>query len=350
MAYNNRDRQKLVKTADFDYVLPDRLIAQTPADKREMSRLMVVRRADGSITHDRFRALGTYLTAGDMLVANRSRVIPARLHARKDTGGEIELFLLRARGGNIWTALARPSRRLRPGMRLAIQGADLTGLLVERLDEGQWIVEFLGQGDVERQLHSAGTVPLPPYIRTLDGHVDRYQTVYADQDGSVAAPTAGLHFSRDLLRSLKASGICVEYVTLHVGLGTFRPVVASTVEEHTMHPEWGDVPAETAARINRTRDAGGKIIAVGTTSTRLLESAYGDRGVEPFQGETDRFIYPGYVFRSIDALVTNFHLPRSTLLMLVSAFAGQDLVLRAYREAVRQEYRFFSFGDAMLIL
>ncbi|GAC1636129.1 MAG: tRNA preQ1(34) S-adenosylmethionine ribosyltransferase-isomerase QueA [Chloroflexota bacterium] len=339
-----------MKTQDFDYDLPEQLIAQAPADRREHSRLMVLHRSDGTIEHDRFSNLGTYLHAGDILVANRSKVIPARLHALKDSGGRVELLLLRPLAENSWLALARPSRRLSPGMRLKVMKADIQCVLEQRLDDGQWLVTFTGYGNIEAQLREAGSIPLPPYIRTLDGNVDRYQTVYADREGSVAAPTAGLHFSSGLLDAIQSQGVAIQFVTLHVGVGTFRPVVSELVENHTLHAEWGDVPQDTAQAINASRASGGRTIAVGTTSTRLLESAYSDGEVRPFRGDTNRFIYPGYRFQTIDALVTNFHLPRSSLLMLVSAFAGRDMILEAYRKAIEAKYRFFSFGDAMLIL
>jgi S-adenosylmethionine:tRNA ribosyltransferase-isomerase len=246
--------------------------------------------------------------------------------------------------------MARPGRKLRPGQTLSVDRSELTATPQERLADGTWVIKFAGISNVEEALHSAGSIPLPPYIRDTHAPDDRYQTVYADREGSVAAPTAGLHFTERLLADLRAGGIGVEFVTLHVGSGTFKPVTAERVEDHQMHAEWGEVPEPVAVAVNRTRAAGGRVVAVGTTSTRLLETAWRDGTAIPFSGETDRFIYPGYEFRAIDGLVTNFHLPRSTLLMLVSAFAGKDNVLTAYREAIRKRYRFYSFGDAMLVI
>jgi S-adenosylmethionine:tRNA ribosyltransferase-isomerase len=311
---------------------------------------MVLDRAAQTIEHTTFAEIVRYLAPGDVLVANRSRVLPARLCARKSTGGEVELLLLQPHDRLAWSALARPSRRLRAGMELAIEHSDVAARLEERTGEGQWLVRFHGPGDVEAKVREAGTLPLPPYIHNPNAPQERYQTVYADREGSVAAPTAGLHFSQQLLQSVRDSGVDVQLVTLHVGLGTFRPVTVSRVQDHTMHAEWGEVPDGVADAVNAARDRGGRAIAVGTTTTRLLESAVHSGRVTAFSGQTDQFIYPGYTFRAIDALVTNFHLPRSTLLMLVSAFAGREFVLSAYHEAIRRRYRFYSFGDAMLIL
>ncbi|MGI8826888.1 MAG: tRNA preQ1(34) S-adenosylmethionine ribosyltransferase-isomerase QueA [Chloroflexota bacterium] len=338
-----------MKTDDFDYDLPKRLIAQQPAVRRDGSRLMVLNRQRHSIQHDYFHNIGAHLCAGDLLVANRSKVIPARLHALKDTGGAVELLLLR-RDGDRWMTLARPSRRLQLGTVLQVSNSSLEARLEARAGDGRWLVSFAGGEDIETQLRGAGSIPLPPYIKSLNGHAGRYQTVYADDEGSVAAPTAGMHFSRELIASLETRGVRLVYVTLHVGLGTFRPVTVDVIEEHAMHPEWGEVPSETAGDVNEAHDDSRRVIAVGTTTTRLLESAVRNHLVGAFRGDTARFIYPGFRFQAIDGLITNFHLPRSTLLMLVSAFAGRQFVLEAYREAVECEYRFFSFGDAMLIL
>ena len=335
---------------DFHYTLPPELIAQEPAPQREASRLMVLDRRDGSINHTRFSRIGDYLRPGDLLVANRSKVIPARLHARKPSGGAVELLLLSPLEPTRWLAMARPSRRLAPGLQLEILGSCLSALLESKTEDGRWIARFGGSPDVPESLRRAGTLPLPPYIRNPQAPLDRYQTVYADRDGSVAAPTAGLHFSQQLLASLAARGVEARFVTLHVGPGTFKPVSVYRLQDHRMHPEWGEIPEAVATDLNETRAAGGRLVAVGTTTTRLLESAVQDGKVRPFHGETDRFIYPPYRFGAVDALVTNFHLPCSTLLMLVSAFAGRELVLAAYQEAVRLRYRFYSFGDAMLIL
>lgn len=339
-----------LRTADFDYQLPRELIAQSPSDRRDMSRLMVIDRARSTITHDRFANLGRYLGAGDVLVANRSKVLPARLRARKDTGGAVEFLLLRALDVTHWRALARPTRKLRPGMRLMIDGSSMTAVLDCLESNGEWMVTLGGVLDIEAEIHRVGVVPLPPYIKSTAAPPERYQTVYADREGSVAAPTAGLHFTEPLMEALRVADIDIQFVTLHVGPGTFRPVTAERVIDHHMHAEWGEVPATVAAAVQKARDHGRRVVAVGTTSTRLLETAASSGRVDSFSGETARFIYPGYRFRAIDALITNFHLPRSTLLMLVSALAGRDLILDAYAEAVRERYRFFSFGDAMLIL
>lgn len=339
-----------LRTDDFDYVLPPELIAQDPSPVREESRLLVVDRAAGEWRHCRFSDIGCFLRSGDVLVLNRTRVIPARLRACKATGGEVELLLLRRHSDSEWSALARPSRRLRAGMTLTLEPGPLRATLSERDAEGQWKVSFDGAEDVARALREAGVLPLPPYIRRSQSPAERYQTVYADRDGSVAAPTAGLHFSHPLLAALRAAGVLVTQVTLHVGPGTFRPVTVKRIIEHQMHAEWGEIPADGAALINEARAKGRRIIAVGTTTTRLLETATSDGITSPFQGETDAFIYPGYQFGAIDGLVTNFHLPRSTLLMLVSAFADREMVMQVYREAIAKQYHFFSFGDAMLLL
>jgi S-adenosylmethionine:tRNA ribosyltransferase-isomerase len=339
-----------LRTDDFDYHLPPHLIAQEPAPERDRSRLLVLDRAGNTIEHCCFRDLPTILRPGDLLVANRSRVIPARLLARKETGGKVELLLTRSHAPDRWTALGRPSRRLHAGDRLRCGDNGLRAEILEQSGPGEWLVRFDAPEDVAASIRAAGRVPLPPYIGTTSAPPERYQTVYADRDGSVAAPTAGLHFTPELLARLARADIGVAYVTLHVGPGTFRPVTAERIAQHRMDAEWGEVPVEVATAMSETRARGGHIVAVGTTTTRLLESAWAGGQVLPFQGETDRFIYPGYQFRAIDALITNFHLPRSTLLMLVSAFAGRERILEAYREAIARSYRFYSFGDAMLIL
>jgi S-adenosylmethionine:tRNA ribosyltransferase-isomerase len=347
-AYNDRDRP--MRTDDFDYDLPSDLIAQNPVEHRAHSRLLVLDRHSGRIRHSRFDCLGSFLQPGDLLVANRTRVIPARLAARRASGGAVELLLLRMVRESVWETMARPGRKLRPGEVLSVDGSALRAVPEQRQPDGNWTVRFEGAQDVAAAVRAAGRLALPPYIRDSTSPDSRYQTVYADRDGSIAAPTAGLHFTHELLKELKRVGITAEYITLHVGPGTFKPVTADDVEDHRMHAEWGEVPAATAGAINTARSAGGRIIAVGTTTTRLLESAWSEGLAIPFQGETDRFIVPGYRFRVIEGLITNFHLPRSTLLMLVSAFAGRDNVLHAYREAIRERYRFYSFGDAMLII
>jgi S-adenosylmethionine:tRNA ribosyltransferase-isomerase len=339
-----------MRTDDFDYNLPADLIAQEPAAERSESRLLVMHRSSGRIEHSTFWCLGTYLRPGDLLVANRTRVVPARLHARRASGGAVELLLLRHAGDNVWETMARPGRKLRPGERLSVERSPLTATPVARQVDGNWMVRFDGPTDVASAVRDAGELALPPYIRHSSAPESRYQTVYGDRDGSIAAPTAGLHFTPPLLDELQSSGIGVEFVTLHVGPGTFKPVTVQTVEEHHMHAEWGEVPETTAAAINRCRARGGRIVAVGTTTTRLLESAWDGDVVAQFRGETDKFIYPGYTFNAIDGLITNFHLPRSTLLMLVSAFAGREAILHAYDEAIGARYRFYSFGDAMLII
>jgi len=310
----------------------------------------VIDRKLGTVEHARFHELRTFLNPGDLLVLNRTRVIAARLHARRASGGRVELLLVRRLQDGLWEALAKPSRRLRLHEELGLEGAPITAVLQEQLSDGLWRVQFAGADAVDEAVLATGTIPFPPYIAPDPTLNKRYQTVYADTDGSVAAPTAGLHFSPELLAQLQESAIQSAYVTLHVGLGTFRPITAAHVKDHVMHREWGELSAETAQIVQKTRSCGGRTIAVGTTSTRVLETAVEAGETRPWSGETDLFIYPGYQFQSVDALITNFHLPKSTLLMLVSAFAGRDLVMRAYREAVTMGYRFYSFGDAMLIL
>ena len=339
-----------LRAADFDYRLPQDLIAQEPTQRREDSRLMVLHRAGGRLEHTSFAAITDYLRPGDVLVANRSKVIPARVFALKPTGGRVEFLLLRRLASANWTAMARPGRGIRPGADLAIPGSDLRIRVGARRDDSTWEIEFLGEGDVEAQVTAAGSTPFPPYIRPNPALNDRYQTVYADRDGSVAAPTAGLHFSEDLLSRIAAIGAKLLLVTLHVGAGTFKPVTVDRIAGHYMHFEWGEITPDVATDLNRARAEGRRVFAIGTTSARLLESASAEGAVTPFSGETSLFIYPGFRFHVVDGLVTNFHLPRSTLLMLVSAFAGREEVLHAYDEAIRLRYRFYSFGDAMLVL
>lgn len=338
-----------MRTADFDYVLPPDLIAQEPAPDRSHSRLLVLDRRSGTMEHSRFDSIGHYLHPGDVLVANRTRVIPARIRARRESGGAVELLLLRQQTDDTWESMVKPGRKLRPGEPLRVEDSSLQGVPVQRLPDGNWLVTFTGADNIHESLMAAGTIPLPPYIRDTHAPDSRYQTVFADRDGSVAAPTAGLHFTPALMEGLRASGVDIQFATLHVGAGTFKPVTAERVEEHSMHAEWGEVSRATADAVNQARWRGKRIVAVGTTTTRLLESAWEDGRAIPFSGETDRFIYPGYRFRAIDGLITNFHLPRSTLLMLVSAFAGREAILAAYGEAVHLGYRFYSFGDAMFI-
>jgi S-adenosylmethionine:tRNA ribosyltransferase-isomerase len=352
-----------VKTADFDYHLPPELIAQTPVEPRDASRLMALNRATGEIAHRQFRDLPGFLEAGDLLVYNESRVIPARLFARKPTGGQVEILLLRQRDDRKWETLVG-GKRVRPGMRLTLldgpggEPGDATAEVVEAEERGVRVLAF--DRPVLPLAGEVGTTPLPPYIHTPLEDTERYQTVYARVPGSAAAPTAGLHFTPELLRELEEMGIESAFVNLHIGLDTFRPVSEERVEAHHMHTEYASLTEEAAARINRTRAEGGRIVAVGTTGVRVLETAasmqvgksakYASPTVQPFDGPTDLFITPGYRFRAVDALITNFHLPRSTLLMLVAAFAGKELLDRAYAEAIRKRYRFYSFGDAMLIL
>ena len=338
-----------MRTADFDYALSPELIAQRPIEPRDHARLLVTRRGDGSLEHHRFFDLPALLQPGDLLVANDSRVIPARLRTRKSTGGAVELLLLRRTEAGWWLTLARPSRRLRPGTMVSVEGG---GRVYEieigaRRDDGL----FEARLEDEALIEACGEAPLPPYIHEPLADPERYQTVYAREKGSAAAPTAGLHFTPRLMERLAARGVDVAYVTLHVGLDTFRPVEADDPREHHIHTEYAVLPPETARAIARAREHGGRVVAVGTTSVRVLESAaQGSGAIEAYRGDTGLMILPGHEFHAVDAMITNFHLPRSTLLMLVSAFAGKDLIDAAYAEAVRERYRFYSFGDAMLLL
>ncbi|MDR3562718.1 MAG: tRNA preQ1(34) S-adenosylmethionine ribosyltransferase-isomerase QueA [Negativicutes bacterium] len=335
--------------SDFDYHLPEELIAQQPADIRDHSRLLVLDRTTGALSHRLFFDLPQYLAAGDTLVFNDTRVIPARLIGIKaGTGAKVEVFLLHRLDADRWEALVKPGRKLRPGTMVEFN-AELSCEILAVTDFGGRIVRFVFDGIFEEILDQLGETPLPPYIHAKLADKERYQTVYARERGSAAAPTAGLHFTPELLAGLKEKGVNLAFVTLHVGLGTFRPVSVDDVTSHKMHREFYSVPAETADIVNRTRARGGRIIAVGTTAVRTLETASASGVLEAGSGWTEIFIYPGYEFKMVDALVTNFHLPKSTLLMLISALAGRDKVLAAYREAVAQQYRFFSFGDAMLI-
>ncbi|RLC70399.1 MAG: tRNA preQ1(34) S-adenosylmethionine ribosyltransferase-isomerase QueA [Chloroflexi bacterium] len=338
-----------MKTSDFDYYLPRELIAQTPCEPRDHSRLMVVHRRTGALEHRRFFELDEYLKSGDLLILNNSRVIPAKLVGRKiDGGGRVDLLLLWRVEPGVWEALARPLRRLRPGMR--VQFRDKEGLLAEVLDRTGRGTLLIRLGD-EALLGRVGQIPLPPYIRTPLQDPERYQTVYGQVEGSVAAPTAGLHFTPELMARLCEKGVEFAFVTLHVGLGSFRPVKVDNPEKHELSPEYCEVGPETAQKVNSAREEGRRVVCIGTTTVRALEGAINASGqVRPFQGWNDLYILPGHRFRVVDALLTNFHLPRSTLLMLVCAFAGRELVFRAYEEAIRRGYRFYSFGDAMLIL
>jgi S-adenosylmethionine:tRNA ribosyltransferase-isomerase len=341
--------------ADFDYELPSELIAQEPLAERDASRLLVLDRRRGQASHHAFRELPSLLASGDLLVVNRSRVIPARLRGRRASGGEAEVLLVRDRGHGRWEALVRPGRHLRPGQRVTIDD-DLSVVIESEAlrDDGTRQVRLLSRRrDVDGALERCGHTPLPPYIRRPDRPADRerYQTVYAREPGSVAAPTAGLHFTAPLLARLAERGVERAEVLLHVGPGTFQPVKAPRIEDHRVAPEAWVIPSETAVAVERARARGGRRVAVGTTTVRALESAARpDGAVAAGEGETDLVIVPGHRFRAVDAILTNFHLPRSSLLLLVAAFAGREAVLRAYAEAVRQRYRFYSYGDAMLIL
>lgn len=340
-----------MKTSDFYYDLPQELIAQTPMEKRDGSRLMTLDRRTGETGHRHFYDLPSLLRPGDCLIMNDSRVLPARLLGRRlPGGGACEVLLLTDKGGNVWECLVRPGRKLRAGARMTFGDGSLTAEVAEELADGNRLVRFAYEGIFLEVLERLGKMPLPPYIKEELQDQERYQTVYSKVLGSAAAPTAGLHFTPELLRELESKGVNLGYVTLHVGLGTFRPVKEEAIEDHDMHSEFCTVPPETAELINLTKAAGGRVICVGTTSCRTLESWAGEDGhMEARSGWTNIYLYPGSRFKVMDGLVTNFHLPESTLIMLVSAFAGREAVLAAYREAVKERYRFFSFGDAMFI-
>jgi S-adenosylmethionine:tRNA ribosyltransferase-isomerase len=339
-----------MKKSDFYFDLPEELIAQTPLEKRDESRLLCLDKNTGSMEHRHFYDLPDLLQEGDCLVLNNSRVLPARLIGARPTGGAIELVLLRDLGDNRWECLSRPGRKTKPGQHILFGNGELEAIVEETAPGGNRIVRFLYEGIFLEVLERLGRMPLPPYIRAELENPERYQTVYAKELGSAAAPTAGLHFTQELLETIRAKGVRTEFITLHVGLGTFRPVKEDEIEDHEMHSEFCMIPPETAEAVNTAKKNGGRIIAVGTTSCRTLESFAKDDGtLEPSSGWTDIFIYPGYRFKCIDGLITNFHLPESTLIMLVSALAGREHILNAYRTAVENRYRFFSFGDAMFI-
>lgn len=337
---------------DFYYDLPQSLIAQYPSQERDMSRLLVLDRKTGKTTHVLFKNIIDYVKKGDCLVINNTRVIPARLLGEKeDTGGKIEFVLLKNKGDDIWEVILKPGKRARKGARFVFGGGILSAEIIDVVEEGNRLVRFFYNGIFEQVLDKAGIIPLPPYITSNIEDYERYQTVYSRYKGSAAAPTAGLHFTQELMDRLKNSGVKFAELTLHVAIGTFRPVKTENIEDHRMHKEYYSISKEACEIINETKSEAGRIIAVGTTSCRVLETISTDAGfVKPGEGETGIFIYPGYRFKAIDGLITNFHLPESTLLMLISAFAGRENVLSAYKEAISMKYRFFSFGDAMLII
>ncbi len=341
-----------MKTSDFYYDLPEELIAQDPLLDRSSSRLMVLDKKSGEIEHKIFKDITGYLKAGDCLVINNTKVIPARLHGvKEETGGHVEVLLLKRKSDNVWETLVKPGKKARPGARLSFGDGLLKAEVLDVVEEGNRLIRFEYEGIFEEVLDQLGEMPLPPYITHKLEDKNRYQTVYAKHEGSAAAPTAGLHFTEELLKEIEMMGVKIARVTLHVGLGTFRPVKVDDVNDHHMHSEFYMISEEAANTINETKRQGGRVISVGTTSTRTLESVADENGfVRATSGWTEIFIYPGYKFKCIDALITNFHLPESTLLMLVSALAGKEHILAAYEEAVKERYRFFSFGDAMFIV
>ncbi|MBE5899911.1 MAG: tRNA preQ1(34) S-adenosylmethionine ribosyltransferase-isomerase QueA [Lachnospiraceae bacterium] len=341
-----------MNVSDFNYELPKELIAQDPLEKRSESRLMVLDKETGDVTHKHFYDIIEYINEGDCLVINNTRVIPARLYGSKEgTDATIEILLLKRIDADTWECLTKPGKKARVGARINFGDGILVGEIIDIVEEGNRLIRFEYDGIFEEILDKLGEMPLPPYITHKLQDKNRYQTVYAKYDGSAAAPTAGLHFTPELMEELRDKGIRIAEVTLHVGLGTFRPVKVENVLEHHMHSEYYEINEEACDIINSTKESGGKVISVGTTSTRTIESAADENGyLTPKKGNTDIFIYPGYDFKVIDSLITNFHLPESTLIMLVSALAGRENVLSAYEEAVKEKYRFFSFGDAMLIM
>lgn len=346
--------------SEYDYNLPEELIAQMPADKRENSKMMVLDKTKETITHKHFYNIVDYIDNDSVLVLNNTKVLPARLYGYKDTGAKIEIFLLEAKkekGEKYWSALIKPSKRIKPDTTISVS-EELKVRPIKRLeDDGEWLIELIYEGNLFDILHKIGNIPLPPYIeRKLTTEEikqfdkERYQTVYAKDEGSVAAPTAGLHFTKEILETLKSKGVEIIYITLNVGLGTFRPVKCENILDHKMHSETFEITKDAAEKINNAKKNGKKIIAVGTTTVRTLETAYQKYGcIKPCQDHSELFIYPPYKFKAVDGMITNFHLPKSTLLMLVSAFAGKDFIFKAYSEAIKNEYRFFSYGDCMFI-
>ncbi|MCY8464980.1 tRNA preQ1(34) S-adenosylmethionine ribosyltransferase-isomerase QueA [Bacillus atrophaeus] len=342
-----------MKVELFDFELPERLIAQVPLEQRDASRLMVLDKHTGGLSDSSFKEIVSFFKEGDCLVLNNTRVLPARLFGvKEDTGAKVELLLLKQETGDRWETLVKPAKRVKKGTVLTFGDGLLQAVCTEELEHGGRKVEFRYDGIFYEVLESLGEMPLPPYIKEQLDDRERYQTVFSKEIGSAAAPTAGLHFTEEILGELKEKGVRIEFITLHVGLGTFRPVSADEVEEHNMHAEFYEMSAETAAALNHVRKTGGRIVSVGTTSTRTLETIAGENNgsFKASSGWTSIFIYPGYEFKAIDGMITNFHLPKSSLIMLVSALAGREHVLRAYNHAVEKEYRFFSFGDAMLII
>ena len=339
-----------MKLSEFNYYLPEELIAQTPITKRDESRLMILNKETGEIEHKIFRNILDYLEPGDCLVRNNTKVIPARLYGKKDTGANVEFVLLKNIEGDIWEAMVRPGNKLHVGAKVIFGDGLLQAEILETLQDGTRKVKFTYNGIFNEILDKIGLMPLPPYIHESLQDNDRYQTVYAKYEGSAAAPTAGLHFTEELLQEIEKKGVEIANVTLHVGIGTFRPVKEKNIEEHHMHTEHYYIKESDAKKINKAKESGHRIIAVGTTSCRVLETVADENGkVKATEGDTQIFIYPGYKFKILDGLITNFHLPESTLLMLVSALAGKENIMNAYNEAVKEKYRFFSFGDAMLI-
>lgn len=340
-----------MKVSDFNYNLPKELIAQVPIKDRDQSRLMVLDRKNKTIEHKIFKDIIDYLEPGDCLVRNNTKVIPARLYGvKEETGANVEFLLLKRVDGDIWEVMVKPGRKLMPGVRVEFGNGLLKAEILEKFEDGNRKVKFEYNGIFNEILNEIGLMPLPPYIHEKLKEKDRYQTVYAKYEGSAAAPTAGLHFTNELFKKLKEKGVEVANVTLHVGIGTFRPVKVENIEEHDMHSEHFYIKAEDAEKINKAKREGHRVIAVGTTSCRVLESIADENGyVKEVEGDTNIFIYPGYKFKCLDALITNFHLPESTLIMLVSALAGKDFIMQAYEEAVKEQYKFFSFGDAMFI-